>query len=60
MRASPIGWAAKNLDWALEQAQKSAKVTHNHPEGMKEAQSIAAAVFLAETGHSKPQIRSFY
>ena len=59
MRASPIGWAAKDLDWAMEEAQKSAKVTHNHPEAIKGAQSVAAAVFLAKTGHSKPQIRGF-
>jgi len=34
-------------------------VTHNHPEGIKGAQAIAAAVFLARTGKSKTEIREY-
>src|SRR5437588_100179 len=33
--------------------------THNHPEGVAGAQAIAASVFLARTGNTKPQIREF-
>jgi ADP-ribosylglycohydrolase len=59
MRASPIGWAAKDLDWALKEAKKSACVTHNHIEGVKGAQAVASAVFLARTGRTKDEIKSF-
>lgn len=46
MRVSPVGLYAKSLDEALELAKISACVTHNHPEGIKGAQAIAAAVFI--------------
>lgn len=59
MRVSPIGWAADNLDWALNEAKESAKVTHNHPNGIKGAQAIAAAVFLARLGTSKDDLRRY-
>ena len=38
-------------------AKVTAEVTHNHPEGIKGAPATAAAIFLARTGHSKPEIR---
>ena len=53
MRVSPVGWAYDTLTEVLEQAEHSASVTHNHPEGIKGAQAIAAAVFLARTGSRK-------
>ncbi len=59
MRVSPIAWAARDLEWALEEAGRSAEVTHNHPEGIKGARAVAAAVFLARTGASKEEIRSY-
>jgi ADP-ribosylglycohydrolase len=59
MRASPIGWLAKDLHWALREAKLSAEVTHDHPSGIKGAQAIAAAVFLARRGQSKEEIRVF-
>ncbi len=59
MRVSPVGWAFRDLDTVLLEAQKTAEVTHNHPEGVKGAQAIAGAVFLARTGGSKESIRDF-
>jgi ADP-ribosylglycohydrolase len=59
MRASPIGWFCDDIDSVLAQAKKSAEVTHNHPEGIKGAQAVAAAVFLARNGKSKNEIRQF-
>jgi ADP-ribosylglycohydrolase len=44
MRVSPVGFF---------------EVTHNHPEGIKGAQATAAAVFLARTGSSKPEIKDY-
>ena len=58
MRASPVGWARTSLEEALAEARRSAEVTHDHPEGIKGAQAVAAAVFLARTGSSKDEIRS--
>lgn len=53
MRVSPCGYYANSLEEALELAKQSAEVTHNHPEGIKGAQAIAAAIFLAR--QSKPK-----
>jgi len=58
MRASPIGYAARSAEDALAQAERCAAPTHNHPEGVKGAQAVALAVFLARSGASKERIRS--
>ena len=52
-------WLFDMLDKTLEMAKVTAEVTHNHPEGIKGAQATAAAIFLARTGHSKPEIRQY-
>ena len=59
MRVSPVGFAFATLDDVLSQAKRSAEVTHDHPEGIKGAQAVASAVFLARTGQSKEQIKSY-
>jgi ADP-ribosylglycohydrolase len=58
MRVSPVGWAFDTLDETLAEATRSASVTHNHPEGIKGAQAVAAAVFLARNGAGKEEIRT--
>ena len=57
MRVSPIGFAFDNKIEVLEQARKSAAITHNHPEGIKAAEAVALAIYLARTGHDKQQIQ---
>lgn len=57
MRVSPVGYAFDSLEEVLRQAEASAAVTHNHPEGIKGAQAVAAAIFLARQGGSKDEIR---
>jgi len=59
MRVSPIGFAFNDLDTVLKEAQRSAEVTHNHPEGIKGAQATAAAIFLARTGNNKASIKAY-
>lgn len=59
MRVSPIAWFYDTLDQVLVEAFHSAEVTHNHPEGIKGAQAVAGAIYLARTGASKPEIRDF-
>ena len=59
MRVSACGFFAKSLDEVLELAKLSAEVSHNHPEGIKGAQAIAAAIFLARQHKSKEEIRTY-
>ena len=35
------------------------EVSHNHPQGIKGAQSIAASIYLARNGKSKDEIREY-
>lgn len=59
MRVSPCGLIAGSLEEAVSLAAESAEVTHNHPEGIKGAQAVASAIYLAGTGADKPQIREY-
>ncbi|MCF2617145.1 ADP-ribosylglycohydrolase family protein [Oscillibacter valericigenes] len=59
MRVSSAAWLYDNLDAVRHAARLSAEVTHNHPEGIKGAESTAAAIFLARTGHSKDEIKTY-
>lgn len=59
MRVSPCGLMAVTLSEALSLAKASAEVTHNHPEGVKGAQAVAGAIFLAKCRKSKEEIKSF-
>ena len=59
MRVSPVGLYAKTLDEALALAALTACVSHNHPEGVKGAQAIAASVFLCKQGKSKQEIKEY-
>lgn len=59
MRVSAAGWMARSLDDARRLARLSAEVTHNHPEGIKGAESVAAVIYLARQGHSKSTIKDY-
>lgn len=59
MRVSPCGYYANSLEEALDLAKLSAEVTHNHPEGIKGAQAIAASIFLARQSKPKDDIRHY-
>lgn len=59
MRVSPVGFAGNSLTGVLQEAEKTAAVTHNHAEGIKGAQATAAAIFLARQGRSKDDIRHY-
>jgi ADP-ribosylglycohydrolase len=58
MRVSPVAWRHDTLDEVLAEAERSAAITHDHPEGIRGAQATAAAIFLARTGRTKDEIRS--
>ena len=57
MRVAPVGFAFNSVDDVLREAERSAAVTHDHPEGIKGAQATALAVFLARSGAAKEEIR---
>ena len=59
MRASAAGWLYNDLDAVRHMAALTAEVSHNHPEGIKGAESTAAAIFLARTGSSKDEIKAY-
>jgi ADP-ribosylglycohydrolase len=59
MRVAPVAWLYHHLDAVRRMARISAEVTHNHPEGIKGSEATAASIFLARTGHSKPEIKSY-
>nr|UWI04768.1 MAG: ADP-ribosylglycohydrolase [Bacteriophage sp.] len=54
MRVSPVAWAFNDLGKVLEEAEKTASVTHNHPEGIKGAVAVAHAIFHLRTTHDLP------
>lgn len=56
MRVAPVGWAFDSLEEVLAHAAATAEVTHSHPEGIKGAQAVAAAVFAGRSGYSKDQV----
>lgn len=59
MRVSPVAWAVDTLEDVRRLAKWSAEITHDHPEGIRGAQAVATAIFLARTGASKAQIRDY-
>lgn len=59
MRVSASGWLFEDLDTVLHMAKLSAEVSHDHPEAVKGAQAIAAAIFLARTGKPKEEIKAY-
>ncbi|MCD8012283.1 MAG: ADP-ribosylglycohydrolase family protein [Lachnospiraceae bacterium] len=59
MRVSGAGWLYDTLERTREVARATADVTHSHPEGINGAESVAAIIFLARTGSSKEEIRTY-
>jgi type I restriction enzyme M protein len=58
MRVSGCAYAAASLDEVKELSRKVTEVTHNHPEGLKGAEAVAVAVYMARTGSSQDEIRA--
>ena len=59
MRVSSVGWLFDDLETVRHMARLSAKVTHNHPEGIKGAEATASAIYLARTGSTKAEIKAY-
>ena len=59
MRVSSVGWLFDDLQTVRHMARLSAEVTHNHPEGIKDAEATASAIYLARTGSTKAEIKAY-
>ena len=59
MRVSSVGWLYNDLETVRRMARLSADVTHNHPEGIKGAEATASAIFLARSGSTKAEIKTY-
>ena len=59
MRVSSVGWLFKTLSRTRQVAAWSAEITHNHPEGVKGAASVAAVIWLSRNGYAKTEIKTY-
>ena len=59
MRVAPAGWLYDDLETTRKVARWTAEVTHNHPEGIKGAESVASVIYLARTGTDKETIKKY-
>ena len=59
MRVSDCGVFATSLDEAKMLSRLVTEVSHNHEEGLKGAEAIAVAIYLAKNGKKIPQIRKY-
>ena len=57
MRISSVAWLAKNEEEVKLLSNIVTEITHNHPEGLKGAEAVAIAIYLALHGASKEEIR---
>jgi ADP-ribosylglycohydrolase len=58
MRVSAVGFAYDDLEMVMQEAKRSAEVTHNHPEGIKGAKATAVAIYMARKGQTKERIKA--
>ena len=56
MRVSPVAWLFETEEKVRIEAEKSAEITHNHPEGIKGAIAIAVAIFRMRTAKDKSTV----
>jgi len=59
MRVSACAFAAKNIEVAKKLSYEVTKVTHNHPEGIKGAEAVTVAIFMARSGRSIVEIQDY-
>lgn len=59
MRVSAAGFAANSIEEAKKLSKFVTEVSHNHPEGLKGAEAIAVAIYMAKTGSNIFEIRDY-
>lgn len=58
MRVSAAGWLYDTLERTREVARLTAEVTHDHPQGIKGAEAVATAIWLARHGEDRYHIEN--
>ena len=58
MRISPVGWIANSEEEVKLLSKAVTEITHDHPEGIKGAEAVAMAIYLARNGASKEEIKA--
>jgi ADP-ribosylglycohydrolase len=59
MRVSPVGWLFNTKSEVLEEAKRSAEITHDHIEGIQSAQAVAMAIYMGRNKKSKEEIKEY-
>lgn len=59
MKVSAVARRYNCLRTVRRVARRTAEITHNHLEGIKGAEAMASAIFLARTGSSKAEIKAY-
>ncbi|MGI5873130.1 MAG: ADP-ribosylglycohydrolase family protein [Bacillota bacterium] len=59
MRVSAAGWLYPTIQLTTDHARYSAEVSHNHPEGVRGAEVVAAAIFLLRQGKTKTELKNY-
>ncbi len=59
MRVGAVAWMCNSLAEARRLARLTAMPSHSHPEGIKGAEAIASAAFLARAGVDKEGIKAY-
>ena len=59
MRVSGCGYSANSIEQAKLLSKAVTEVTHNHPEGIKGAEAVAVAIFLARCGKTLTEIQDY-
>lgn len=57
MRISPVGWLFDGSEYTKLIARWVTRVTHNHIEGIKGAEAVVTAIYLARKGADKDTIK---
>lgn len=59
MRVSAAAWLANTWSEAMFLTTEVTAATHNHPEGIKGAQAVASAIYMARAHFTKDEIKDF-
>ena len=59
MRVSAAGIMATSIEEVKQFSYAITKVSHDNPEGLKGAESVAVAIYLARKGYAKSEIKEF-
>jgi ADP-ribosylglycohydrolase len=60
MRVSPAGWVHDTLEASIAEGRATAMPTHDHAEGVRGAEAVAGAIFVARTGGSRDDLRALF